>query len=199
MIKSGYTLCLLFLLYLNAKRGGDMLQASKQWQWISCAKKNRLLLDLNEDMQLCTPYKLRQLTDSTFKNPYFSLEDAAFYEQVYQYLVQFKLWNPAQLCQISLNATAVKFQLKPVLAKSWFFEQYTGSPPSTEAVINLTSKAQSGEFLIVEHSSDASVCINLSENFQLDDNLSLVQFEAIRVLNNRVHPLLNQHIHSKIA
>ena len=35
-----------------------MLQASKQWQWIACAEKNRLLLDLNDDMQLCTPYKL---------------------------------------------------------------------------------------------------------------------------------------------
>jgi cell division protein ZapC len=176
-----------------------MLQASKQWQWIACAKKNRLLLDLNDDMQLCTPYKLRQLTDSSFSNPFFSLEDAAFYEQVYQYLAAFDLWKPAQLCQIALNATAVKFQLKPVLAKSWFFEPYTGTTPSTEAIIVLTSKIQSGEFLIVEHTTDASVCINLSEHFELDENLCLQQFEAIRVLNNRVHPLLNQQLNCKTA
>jgi len=176
-----------------------MLQASKQWQWIACAEKNRLLLDLNDDMQLCTPYKLRQLTDCTFKNPYFSLEDAAFYEQVYYYLEQFNLWNPAQLCQIALNATAVKFQLKPVLAKSWFFKPYTGTTPSTEAVINLSSESQTGEFLIVEHCTDASVCINLSETFALDDNLSLSQFEVIRVLNNRVHPLIISQYDSQTA
>jgi len=103
-----------------------MLQATKQWQWIACANKNRLLLDLNDDMQLCTPYKLRQLTDCVFENPRFSLEDAAFYEQVYNYLDGFELYKPAQICQIALNATAVKFHLKPVLAKSWFFEEYTG-------------------------------------------------------------------------
>ena len=72
-----------------------MLQATKQWQWIACANKNRLLLDLNDDMQLCTPYKLRQLTDCVFKNPRFSLEDAAFYEQVYNYLDGFELYKPA--------------------------------------------------------------------------------------------------------
>jgi cell division protein ZapC len=176
-----------------------MLQASKQWQWIVCAKKNRLLLDLNDDMQLCTPYKLRQLTDYAFENPRFSLEDAAFYEQVYNYLAGFDIWSRAQICQISLNATAVKFHLKPVLAKSWFFHEYTGSEPSSEAVIKLRSKAQIGDFLIVEHCPDASICINLSENFKLDENLSLVQFEAIRVLNNRVHPILNQQYQSQTA
>ncbi|GAB0109342.1 cell division protein ZapC [Pseudoalteromonas distincta] len=176
-----------------------MLQASKQWQWIACPKRNRLLIDLDDDMQLCTPYKLRQLTDSVFKNPRFSLEDAAFYEQVYNYLDGFGLWKPAQICQIALNATAVKFHLKPVLAKSWFFEEYTGSEPSVEAIVKLTSKSQIGEFLIVEHCPDASICINLSDDFKLDDNLSLGQFEVIRVLNNRVHPLLNLHYQSQTA
>lgn len=176
-----------------------MLQATKQWQWIACANKNRLLLDLNDDMQLCTPYKLRQLTDCVFENPRFSLEDAAFYEQVYNYLDGFDLYKPAQICQIALNATAVKFHLKPVLAKSWFFEEYTGTQPSTEAIVKLTSKAQTGEFLIVEHCPVASICLNLNETFKLDDNLSLEQFEVIRVLNNRVHPLLLEQYHTKSA
>ena len=150
-------------------------------------------------MQLCTPYKLRQLTDCVFENPRFSLEDAAFYEQVYNYLDGFELYKPAQICQIALNATAVKFHLKPVLAKSWFFEEYTGTQPSTEAIVKLTSKAQTGEFLIVEHCPDASICLNLNETFKLDDNLSLEQFEVIRVLNNRVHPLLLEQYHTKSA
>ena len=176
-----------------------MLQASKQWQWIACPNKNRLLLDLNDEMQLCTPYKIRQLTDLVIKNPNFSLEDAAFYEQVYNYLDGFEIWSGAHICQIALNATAVKFHLKPVLAKSWFFNEYTGSQPSVEAVVKLVSKAQTGDFLIVDHCSDASVCLNLSENFQLDENLSLAQFEVIKILNNRVHPILPQQIKFKTA
>ena len=179
--------------------GGDMLQASKQWKWLACAKNNRLLVDLDQDMQLCTPYKLRQLTDAVLQEPNFSLEDAAFYQQVYQYLETFSLWKPAELCQIALNATAVKFHLKPVLAKSWFFHEYHGSQPSVEAVVKLCSQAQEGEFLIVDHSSEASVCINLSQHFQLDENLSLKQFEAIKVLNNRIHPVYIQQKQFKSA
>lgn len=176
-----------------------MLQASKHWQWIACAKNNRLLLDLNDDMQLCTPYKLRQLNDVATTSPYFSLEDAAFYEQICFYLDQFNIFNNAQICQIALNATAVKFHLKPVLAKSWFFEHYTGSIPSTQAIVSLTSKKQTGDFFIVEHTPQACVCINLSVMFQLDENLSLAQFEVIRVLNSRIHPLLVEQFNTQTA
>lgn len=179
--------------------GKHMLQASKQWKWIACPTNNRLLVDLDQDMQLCTPYKLRQLTDSVLSEPNFSLEDAAFYQQVYQYLEGFNLWQAAQLCQIALNATAAKFHLKPVLAKSWFFEPYTGHEPSVEAIIKLQSRIQVGEFLIIDHSDDASLCISLSEHYQLDENLSLNQFEAIRVLNNRVHPIYTHAQNSKTA
>jgi len=143
-----------------------MFQASKQWKWIACPKLNRLLVDLDQNMQLCTPYKLRQLVDSVAKQSHFSLDDAAFYQQVYQYLDGFKIYSSAELCQIALNATAAKFYLKPVLAKSWFFSEYTGSEPSVEAIIKLSSSVQTGEFLIVEHNQDASLCINL---YQLDD------------------------------
>ncbi|WP_404340235.1 cell division protein ZapC domain-containing protein [Pseudoalteromonas mariniglutinosa] len=176
-----------------------MLQASKQWKWLACVTKNRLLVDLDQDMQLCTPYKLRQLTDAALLEPNFSLADAAFYQEVYQYLDTFSLWSPAQLCQIALNATAVKYHLKPVLAKSWFFNEYTGVEPSVEAIVQLNSVVQQGEFLIVEHSDDASLCINLSEHFQLDENLSLAQFEVIKVLNNRIHPVYIQQKQCKTA
>lgn len=176
-----------------------MLQASKQWQWVACPNKNRLLLDLSDNMQLCTPYKLRQLTDTVLDNPRFSLEDAQFYEQVYNYLSEFELWSDAQTCQIALNATAAKFHLKPVLAKSWFFEQYTGSQPSVEAIVKLVSKSQTGDFLIIDHCPQASVCLNLSEVFKLDENISIAQFEVIRILNNRVHPILNHHYNSQTA
>jgi cell division protein ZapC len=169
-----------------------MLQASKQWKWIACPTLNRLLVDLNQEMRLCTPYKLRQLTDSVIHHSEFSLEDAAFYQQVYQYLDSFNLWKPAEICQIALNATAAKYHLKPVLAKSWFFDIYIGSEPSVEAIIKLHSRQQSGEFLIIDHNNDASLCISLSEHFQLDENLSLNQFEVIKVLNNRVHPVYTQ-------
>ncbi|MBQ4832456.1 cell division protein ZapC [Pseudoalteromonas sp. MMG010] len=170
-----------------------MLQASKKWKWIACPVKNRLLIDLGDDMQLCTPYKLRQLTHFVKSNPNFSLEDAGFYQQVFHYLASFNIWNEAQICQIALNATAVKFYLQPVLAKSWFFKQYTAKDPSVEAIVKLVSKEQSGDFLIIDHEKDASVCINLSKTFSLDENLSLEQFEVIKVLNNRVHPILHHN------
>lgn len=197
MVKSRYNS--LFIRLISREHRQRMLQASKQWKWIACPVRNRLLIDLDQDMQLCTPYKLRQLTDSVLADPNFSLADAAFYQQVYQYLDGFNVWKAAQLCQIALNATAAKFYLKPMLAKSWFFDPYTGSEPSVEAVVKLQSRLQAGEFLIIEHCKDASLCISLAEHFQLDENLSLNQFEAIRVLNNRVHPIYNHAQNSKTA
>ena len=79
------------------------------------------------------------------------------------------------------------------------FHEYQGSQPSVEAVVKLYSKSQEGEFLIVDHSPEASVCINLSAHFQLDENLSLEQFEAIKVLNNRIHPVYIQQKQFKTA
>ncbi len=167
-----------------------MLQASKEWSWFACHNTNRLLLDLGPEMQFQTPFKIRQLTEHVLDNPDFSLEDAAFYKDVYQYLSGFTLWTPAQLCQIALNATAAKFHLKPVLAKSWFFAPYQGSEPSVEAIVTLRSGQDRGHFLIVDHDAQGSLCLYLENAFALDENLTLNQFEVIRVLNDRIHPLM---------
>ncbi len=165
-----------------------MLQAQQYWQWLFCEQHNVLLLDMG-DMQFATPFKRRQLTDEAFSNPNFNLQDADFYQQVCQYLSTFSIWTNAQICQIALNATAVKHYLKPMLAKSWFFNSYTGTAPNQEAIVQLTSKAQSGQFLIVDCDQSASVCLCLEPQFALDDNLSLMQFEVIKVLNDRIEPL----------
>ncbi len=167
-----------------------MLQASRQWKWIPCSASNLLLLELNPKAQLRTPFKLRQLTNSALDGGCFSLQDAAFYEQVCSYLKGFNILSDEEICHIALNATAAKFQLKPQLAKSWFFKFYTGSVPSTEAIVKLTSAEQSGQFLIIECQDSGSLCMNLEATFKLDENLSLKQFEVIKVLNDRIHPIL---------
>lgn len=167
-----------------------MLQASQKWNWIACAKSNALLLDMGNDMIFCTPYKIRNLTNDVLDDPAFSLTDANFYQQVSAYLDSFKIWNEAQICQMALNATAVKHYLKPMLTKSWFFELYQGTEPSVDAIIQLKSKNEMGQFLIVEHTLEGSVCICLEESFCLDDNFKLKQFEVIKVLNDRIHPLI---------
>ena len=77
-----------------------------------------------------------------------------------------------------------------MLAKSWFFSEYTGNADRTEAIIALTSSEQTGEFFIVECDSESSLCISLNAEFKLDEHLTLEPFQAIRVLNNRIHPLM---------
>lgn len=176
-----------------------MLQASMEWSWTADITRNRLLLDMSSTMQLCTPFKLRQLSDSALQGENFSLEHAHFYEQVSSYLSSFNLWSEAVVCQIALNATAARFLLKPTLAKSWFFNEYSGSVPSTEAIISLSSKSQTGQFLIVECGRDASLCMCLEDTFQLDANLCLGQYEVIKVLNDRIHPILIHQAQQKRA
>ena len=176
-----------------------MLQASQKWNWIACAKSNALMLDMGNEMMFCTPYKIRNLTNDVLSNPAFSLTDANFYQQVFAYLDGFKLWNEPQICQISLNATAVKHYLKPILTKSWFFETYQGCEPSVDAIVQLQSKKQMGQFLIVDYTSEGSVCICLEKEYWLDDNFKLQQFEVIKVLNDRIFPLILKSEQQKTA
>jgi cell division protein ZapC len=175
------------------------LQASKEWQWVSCHQRNRLLVDLGEDMVLCTPFRLRQLTEDAAANPHFSLNEASYYQNVLAYLCDFNMWSEPQCCQIALNATAAKFYLLPVQAKSWFFTTYAGTTPCTEAIVKLQSQQQEGDFFIVEQSEGTCLCIGLSPEFALDENLTLEQFQAIKVLNDRIHPLLGCNKISKMA
>ncbi|RJE77648.1 cell division protein ZapC [Pseudoalteromonas sp. MSK9-3] len=167
-----------------------MVQASKEWQWQLCSHRNRLLVDLGEDLSLCTPFRQRQLTQDIVHSPNFSLNEAGYYQNVFAYLCKFAVWSEAQCCQIALNATAAKFYLLPVQAKSWFFHPYQGGEACTEAIISLHSKTQTGEFFIVEYCEESSLCINLTANFKLDEHLELEQFQAIKVLNDRIHPLV---------
>ncbi len=178
-----------YLNFQNCARG-QILQASKDWRWKRSEESNRLHVDLGPDMELITPYKLRLLTEDTRVNPNFSLQDAEFYNQVFCYLQQFAVWSEAVCCQIALNATAAKHYLLPMQPKSWFFKPYLGASAINDAVVVLESDCQQGEFLIVECGSEASLCINLQAEFRLDEHLILEPFQAIRVLNNRIHPLM---------
>lgn len=166
------------------------MQASKEWQWIRCQERNRLMIDLGEELVLCTPFRVRQLTEDSAANPNFNLNEAEFYQSVFTYLCGFGVWSEPRCCQIALNATAAKFHLQPMQAKSWFFRPYQGEQAVTEAVISLQSKLSQGDFLIVEHDHQASLCLNLNDGFMLDDGIALEQFQAIRVLNDRLAPLL---------
>ena len=168
-----------------------MLQAGKDWRWLTCKERNRLVLYVESTREeLVMPYKTRQLTQAAIEGSCFSLEDAALYEQICHYLSAFSIWSEGEIAVIALHATAAKLHLKPVLAKSWFFKPYQGHTPSTEAIITLNSQKQSGQFLIIECGNDASVCMCLEHQMQLDDNFSLSRFETIKVLNDRVNPIL---------
>lgn len=168
-----------------------MLQAGKDWRWFTCENRNRLVLFVESTQEeLVMPYKTRQLTQSAIEGGCFSLEDAALYEQICHYLAAFNLWTEGEIAVIALHATAAKLHLKPVLAKSWFFKPYQGHIPSTEAIITLNSHQQSGQFLIIECDGESALCMCLEHHMQLDENFSLNRFETIKVLNDRVNPIL---------
>jgi cell division protein ZapC len=177
-----------------------MLQAGKDWRWEICAERNRLVLKVDSAQdELVLPYKIRQLNQFATQGADFSLQDASMYEQVSQYLNSFVSWTDGEIAVISLHATAAKNYLNPVLAKSWFFKPYHGQIPSTEAVVELNSNNQVGRFLIVECDSENSLCMCLESSMQLDEHFSLSRFETIKVLNDRIYPVLLKQSHLKRA
>ena len=72
------------------------------------------MIDLGDELVLCTPFRVRQLTEDSAANPNFNLNEAEFYQSVFTYLCGFGVWSEPRCCQITLNATAAKFHLQPM-------------------------------------------------------------------------------------
>ena len=56
-----------------------MLRPSERWFWTYCDKKDRLLLDISDEAQFCSPFGLSQLIQQPHKQPLSMAEAQAFW------------------------------------------------------------------------------------------------------------------------
>lgn len=166
-----------------------MLQPNEQWIW-ELNQAGVLTLDLGDDMLFQTPYKKRFLSEVIQQQAMsFSVEDAAFYEGFMDALTDFAEWSQAKKVQLALNATAVMGFYKPVMPKSWFYQENPSPDMSLLemcSVVRLQTKYESANCLVINDTDNVVTTLLLDQSLQIDDQNDVQQFEVIKVMKNRI-------------
>jgi len=167
-----------------------LIKPSKDWQWNFCHDKNRLLMDLGDDMVFVSAFKKSQLVNDAFTNSRFSIEQTQDFTSMMEKL-DGQLPVPDDfICQIVLNAVAAKSYYKPLMPKSWFFNTaHSVSSAQAGKIVKLQSSIEARHYLVVESSSSASTLLLIESSHQLDQMKSISQFGLIRVMNDRLIPV----------
>jgi len=162
----------------------------RDWQWIYNDTYGFLSVSLGSDMEFLTPYKSKALIPDAQSELEFSVEHAKFYIEFVERLSKSISVSDATKVQLALNATAAHFLLKPQMPKSWFFDTSNMCVYSELAkVFQLRCQGVNAQVLVVETNIQASLVMLLSNELSLNGTKSLMQFECIKVMNDRLHPL----------
>lgn len=141
-------------------------------------------------MEFLTPYKIKALIPDALSFMEFNVEHAKFYIDFVERLSKSVNIADAIKVQLALNATAAHFLLKPQMPKSWFFDTSAICVYSELGkVFQLRCQSVDADVMVVESNIQASLVMLLSPQLALSDSKRLMQFECIKVMNDRLHPL----------
>ncbi|WP_298770147.1 cell division protein ZapC [uncultured Shewanella sp.] len=168
-----------------------LLMPNKEWQWVYNDNYNVLSISLGDEMEFLTPYTPKVLIPDAKTSQIFSVEHAKYYIQVVERLRQALSCNDAHIVQMALNATAARFLLKPEMPKSWYFSVSDVCVFSEEGkLFHLQTLSEQVTVLVVESGLQASLIMLLSEHCVLSDRKVLRQFDTIKVMHDRLLPLV---------
>ncbi len=166
-----------------------LLMPKRDWQWICNDAYGVLSVSLGSEMEFLTPYKVKSLVPDALIASEFSVEHAKFYIDFIERLGKTVNVADAVKVQLTLNATAANFLLKPQMPKSWFFDCSAVCVYSEIAkVFQLRCQGVDVDVMVVESNVQASLVMLLSPQLALNDSKQLSQFECIKVMNDRLHP-----------
>ena len=168
-----------------------LLMPQRDWQWSYNDAYNSLSVSLGAEMEFLTPYQKKLLIPDAMSPMEFSMDQAKFYIAMLERLQKHLSVPDAEIVQISLNATAAHFMLKPQMPKSWFFDAcdecvYCDVGKLFELS---TAKKQRVLVLVVENGLQAAQVMLLSPECELSEVKSMVKFETIKVMHNRLQPI----------
>ncbi|MFQ3234833.1 MAG: cell division protein ZapC [Paraglaciecola sp.] len=179
-----------------------MLFPKTDWFWY--VHQQTLRIDLGGDLSFVVPYPLKLLINLPMGEQFFSLQDTEYYISLAENLAEnATAMGSGQLSQILLNATAALAFHKPLSVKSWHFA--TQATPGVHCQLALLEPLtqdgdyELGQVLVLQQDREASTCMSLAPTFQINATKTLVQFELIRVMNNRFIPYIADIASSKRA
>lgn len=169
-----------------------LLMPKKDWQWKYNNAHGVLSLSLGSEMEFLTPYTQKILIPDAINVSEFNMEHANFYIELVDKLQKTLNTSEAGLVQIALNATAAHFMLQPQMPKSWLFNKSLQCVYSEQGKIFELKLDHSNEKVLViavETGLQATLVMMLSKECILSSGKVLSQFETIKVMHDRLHPL----------
>jgi len=166
-----------------------MLSPKSNWYWYT--QQQKLCVSLGDDLEFVTAFSLPMLLNTPKEPMLFSLENSACYLSLADKLQRSDLRrSPAQMTQILLNATAALTFHKPLSPKSWFFSAQDTFGAHKQLAF-LENEYGKGVVLVISEEYGAITCMLLSDSLQLNQHKSLVQFQLIKVMANRLSPYIS--------
>lgn len=168
-----------------------LLMPTRGWQWKCNDAYGVLSVSLGSEMDFLTPYKMKTLIPDALMALEFDMSHAKFYIEFLDLLSKSLRITGALQVQLALNATAAHFLLKPQMPKSWFFSTSSMCVFSELGkIFHLSCQGGKARVLVVDTSVQASLVMLLDQELPLSDSKSLGQFECIKVMHDRLHPIM---------
>ncbi|WP_220721231.1 cell division protein ZapC domain-containing protein [Agarivorans litoreus] len=168
-----------------------LIQPNKQWHWVFDTNKGVMTLELGENMLFVSKLCKKRCVQHAQEDGPFTTEHTQLYYQFLEQLEPFNWSDPIKV-QICLNAVASAQFLKPLMPQSWFFNSTASTHQNLlqvgELAVLQTENAQA-RCVVVEVSEQTYTLMTIEGGLVLDERKSLSQFEAIKVMQDRVVPL----------
>jgi cell division protein ZapC len=158
-----------------------MLRPSERWYWTYCPTKDRLLLDISDEAQFCSPFTGAQLLQQPKHQP-LAMAEAEMFWAVDASLQQLELpvSERLELCLTALCAPFIQLQAH----KSWYFQQAEHNDAALFELVTL--RGLSTQYALVLGAESHSVnCLLLGDISTLAGK-SLPRLQLVRVLRNRI-------------
>ncbi|MGI5310313.1 cell division protein ZapC domain-containing protein [Rheinheimera sp. WS51] len=161
-----------------------MLTPSESWQWNYCQKRDRLLLDISDELVFCSPFCAAQLVAKPMQQA-LSIAEAEVFWDLDKSLQALTLPDAVRL---ELCLTGLSCAYLPLLAhKSWHFQQtnnHSVEPYSIVVIRGLSTQ----HAIVVSTDDECSTCL-LLESITTLTGKELPRLHVVRLLNNRISPL----------
>lgn len=165
------------------------MHASQHWRWVYDPEAKQLLVELDHGLVHKCPYKASRLTPLNPMHAAFSMEDAACFQEFYDVLSTYELWDPMLLTQAALNRTILEHFGRPQMPQSWYFQSCSETPNyplDVGALVELNSGIETGVFVIMNIDDEFAECMLLSSSITLSEVKVMQQFDSVKVLINRL-------------
>ncbi|KKO46581.1 hypothetical protein WG68_04595 [Arsukibacterium ikkense] len=162
-----------------------MLTPSERWSWTYCAQRDRLLLDISEQLQFCSELSAAQLTEKPQAKPLSMAEAQAFWN--FRDSLQPLNLTDAGLLELCLHALAAGFA-QQAGHKSWYFAEQAAAAVAEYQLVQLVGMHGPIPALVLQRDGDCASCLLLTEGYSLSGKL-LKRCSILRLLSNRLAPV----------